>query len=579
MTGLEFELLCEGLPVRQKPTRESFPSNAKAVKLWKEALPLANSGATARLLYNGLKDLNALEVEPIQRFEILELMRHPVSFVVSGMDKHIIGQPLPLPQQKKQIASVLRDFHRELSLGYRIVLADLCAPKGAVPFLRGKYAATSVARGIYHTGQQFLKSYLAYGEIPQHAWRDLHMFMAYAVTQHLHEKSVQDAHLKGLLITPQNLYLQAILLFITNPYRLTPKELADVENAALVWSFYTELRFDGGGEGVFAIDPLLDAPPGVRQEVERPWRLNASKAVHVIDELLNHASERTVVAKSKFGASPPLNIDLVKRLRHAWGFSGERRFQRLPAGHRMDTAIGLHAAHHLLAGDKDLNTFVHGLSAAVIVSDKERAAAWASASSEQSKPTVVSVRVVDQSLGGYRIIWENAQNLRARVGELVALSQLVEEGDDDPRDWLLGVIRWLKCGASESLEAGIELLSRQAEAVVVRSLSAATSSKVIHRALLLAPLALESPGEPTLLVPAVMDEREQAELLRMPDPMALKEYALCAPLSQVQLIENSGSYKHLGYQSELGLDPDAALPVGVERAPTQAELDAMWSSV
>lgn len=575
----EFTRLQEGIPNRVRAGRESFPTQSKAVKLWIEALPLANSGATARLLYNGLKELNSLEVDPLQRLEILELLRQPVSFVVSGMDKHVIGQPLPLPQQKKQIGTVLKDFQRELELGFRQCIVDLCQPKGAVPFLRGRYVAQAIARGLFHVGQLLQKAYLSYGEIPAGAWRDLHALMAYAVSSGLHEKSVSDPQLKGFNLTPQALYLQALLLFITNPYRLTQKEIAEVEQAALVWSPYCELRFDGKGDGVFTIDPESDLAPGVRQEDERPWRLETAGLVRMLMNLLTDAPGRDqpVQPRSKLGTAPALSRELLQRLLLAWGFSGERKFQRLPAGHRMDAAIGLQAAHFLVGGNKDLNAFVQSLSGAVLLSDRERAAAWAQASSETSKPVMAPVKVLDQSLGGYRILWENAQNLRARVGELVVLGQTIEADDDDPRDWLVGVLRWLKCGVGDALEAGIQLLSRQAEAVVVRSLSAATSSKVIHRAMLLRPLKLDGEGDATLLVPSLVDEREDSELLRLPDPFGYQEYAVCAPLKSLRMIENTGSYKQLLFSDALEEIPDSAL--GQDNGLRPNELDAIWSSV
>lgn len=577
MSGSEFQRLHEGVPQRGRPGRDAFPTQPKAVKLWIEALPLANSGATARLLYNGIKELNALEVDPLQRLEILELLRQPVSFVVAGLDKHIIGQPLPLPQQKRQIGTVLRDFQRELELGYRECVLDLCAPRGVVPFLRGKAVALAVGRGLFHVGQLLQKAYLSYGEIPPGAWRDLHALMAYAVSQNLQDKHIHDPQLKGFHVSPQALYLQALLLFITHPYRLTQKEIADVEQATLVWSPLCELRFDGGGEGVFAIDPALDAAPGVRQESNRPWRLDTAGLVkHLMVQLTDHPGhEAPIVPRSKLGQSPPLSRELLQRLLLAWGFSGERKFQRLPAGHGMDAVIGLQATHYLVAGNKDLNAFVNSLSHAVVLSDRERAAAWAQASSEQSKPVLGPVKVLDQSLGGYRIIWENAQNLRARVGELVALGQVVADDDEDPRDWLIGVLRWLKCGPADSLEAGIQLLSRQAEAVIVRSLAASNSSKVIHRGLLLKPLKLDGEGESTLLVPALVDDREQAELLRLPDPYGMDEHAVCAPLNHLRLLENTGSYKQFQYTDSHELPDHPAGPEGLHAA----ELDAIWSSV
>jgi hypothetical protein len=51
-------------------------------------------------------------------------------------------------------------------------------------------------------------------------------------------------------------------------------------------------------------------------------------------------------------------------------------------------------------------------------------------------------RVLDQSLGGYRMAWAQASQIRARVGELVGMT-LAERGRTAP-DWMLGVVRWLR---------------------------------------------------------------------------------------------------------------------------------------
>ena len=68
-----FVRLLKDLPVRRKPNKDSFPTQGKLVRQWIEALPLANSGVTAKMLYNGLKELNTLEVDALARLETLEL--------------------------------------------------------------------------------------------------------------------------------------------------------------------------------------------------------------------------------------------------------------------------------------------------------------------------------------------------------------------------------------------------------------------------------------------------------------------------------------------------------------------------
>lgn len=574
----EFARLTENLPVRRKPTKDSFPTQAKSVKQWIEALPLANSGATAKMLYNGLKELNTLEVDPLQRLETLELMRHPIQFTLGGMDKHVIGQALPLPQQKRQIGQVMRDFHRELALGYKLAVVDICGPKGGVPFLRGRYVLLAVVRSMEHIGALLGKCYLTYSEISPGCWSELHALFAYAATQGLLEKLEKDPQVQGVAISPMSCYVQAMLMFLSNPYRLTQKEIVDLEAATRVWSAYILLRLDGSGEGVFVIDPDQDHAPGVRvnSDARRVWRLDCAGLVSHIKTQLETTVGRDglLVPRSRLGQSAPLTSELVERLLLAWGFGGERAHQRMPAGHILDVVIGLQGAHYLVGGSKDFNAFVNALSVhGVNLSDRERAAAWAQASSESAKPLVTQVEVQDQSLGGYRIYWASAANLRARVGELIAVSTVVDEGDEDPRDWMIGVMRWLRGGNTDSLEAGVQLISRQAEAVAVRATTEGRN-KVLHRGLLLAPLDHEA-GAPTLLSNTLLDQNHPSELLRLPDPYGLSESGGVVGLTELKMLENTGSYKLFGY----ALEGQSAEPAGAEALIRPTELESIWSTV
>ncbi|MBK8067396.1 MAG: hypothetical protein IPK27_07145 [Rhodanobacteraceae bacterium] len=576
MADTAFELLRGALPRRERPGRDSFPTSGKAVKQWIEALPMANSGATARLLYNGLKELNQLEVEPNQRIEILEQMRHPVSVVIASMERHVIGQSLPLPLQKRQIGAVMRDFHRELALGFAICVHDYCAPKGSVPFLRGRSTALALVRALGHASQALSKCYIAYSEIPGGVWALLHRLVGFAFEAQLADKAVTDPQIQGITLTPESVYLQTLLTFIGNPYRLTQKEIVDVEMAAKIWA--THCRIDQmGTSGSFVIDPLSDAPPlSPRAEVDgRYWRLDTSALVQSLRNQMRMLSslEGTIAVRGRMGQGPEITGDVAEKLIVAWSFSGERGHPRLPADHHMNTCIGLHAVHFLAAERRDFNEFVAELGGGVTVTDRERSAAWAQASSEAAVPALLRVRVVDQSLGGYRLFWENAEGLKAKVGELVALAAPAEDEDDEP-DWMVGVLRWLKGGNNDSLEAGVQLLSRRVEAVAVRATGESHSSRVILRGLLLAPLAIDGNPQPTLLVPSILDSTGGLELLRLPDPAGIEDRALSEPLETLEMLENSGAYKQFRYGPKIE-ESGVAAP----EAPPAAELDEIWSTV
>ncbi len=575
MPDTAYEHLSAALPRRERAGRDSFPATSKAVRAWIDALPLANSGATARLLYNGLKELNQLEVDPGQRFEILEQMRHPVAVVITSMERHVLGQPLPLPNQKRQIGAVMRDFHRELAVGYAECVVDICAPRGNVPFLRGKAAAAALLRAITHAAQLLSKCYISYSEVPSATWALLHRLAAFGFDVQLMDKSQSDGQFAGVTLSGETMYIQALLSFIGNPYRLTQKEIVDVEAAARIWAGQVRIDQLGSG-GSFVIDPRSDSPPmSPRAEPQSPfWRLDTSQLVLSLKSQMQvrPGIDAPVSVRGRLGHGPDIAADVVDKLITAWSFSGERSHPRLQANHRMEACIGLHAVHYLAAQKLDFKEFAAELSGGVALSDRERSAAWAQTSSESQIPLPARVRVIDQSLGGYRVIWENAEGLKAKVGELVVLAAISD--DDDERDWLVGVLRWLKGGSTESLEAGIQLLSRRVEPAAVRATGEANSSRVILRALLLAPLAIEGDQSSTLLVPSIMDAAAGLELLRLQDPLGIEERRVLEPLENLELLENTGAFKQFRFGKH------AATPVlGAPEAPPASELDEIWSSV
>lgn len=211
------------------------------------------------------------------------------------------------------------------------------------------------------------------------------------------------------------------------------------------------------------------------------------------------------------------------------------------------------------------------LQAGISLSDRERSGVWAQGNAESARLSLLRVRVLDQSLGGYRIAWEHAETLRARVGELVVLAPpTVADDDDEPRDWLLGILRWLKATRGDGLEAGVQLLARRAEAVALRTLSDDGRSSVLHRALLLDPL--ETGAAPELVVPAIVGSRAAGELLRGPEPYAEQPAASITVLRDLKLIENSGGY--------LRFDLGRLLePVADSRNAPAPALESVWPEV
>ncbi len=115
----------------------------------------------------------------------------------------------------------------------------------------------------------------------------------------------------------------------------------------------------------------------------------------------------------------------------------------------------------MLAGNEDFESFLRRVRGqAISLSESDRIASWAISSSESARATRLKARVLDQSLGGYRLVWErgpNGEAVRARIGEVVGFA-LPEPGEGTP-DWMIGTIRWIRIDEQGRVDAGVELLS------------------------------------------------------------------------------------------------------------------------
>jgi hypothetical protein len=159
-----------------------------------------------------------------------------------------------------------------------------------------------------------------------------------------------------------------------------------------------------------------------------------------------------------------VNVDVLSRLQRAFGLSAARSFKRLDAGHKLDTVIGLSGVHFYLAGQRDFDTFMRQCAQNTVHVVEERVG-WMQVNVDHARAPRIPATVLDQSLGGYRMAWDNADQVRARVGELVGLALSDLEGETE---WMLGVLRWLRYEVTGGLSAGVELLSRRSNAVGLR---------------------------------------------------------------------------------------------------------------
>jgi len=322
--------------------------------------------------------------------------------------------------------------------------------------LHGTYA-----RLFFHTGLQTRYGLFRYERWIPGRWRALHSAYAEACRQGIAaEPYPVDRERPGNALTPEQEYLQILLLHRLNTGNLTPQHIDVSANWLREWvpllglalrqpdgdGFWLDLR---QGDGLIAHLPpknsgemlYLDVRPLGKKLHEVATRLKA-------DALAPHADIEAVEAQ----------LDLVRRLAVIWfpqSPQAERRGERHPQ-HRAVT-VALNWAD---------------ISSALTVTAIQRSAAPAGYHYDDygrlrpnrgSTPPLKETRrhdlnvwqVMDSSESGYRIRTGSSSNVAAlRIGMLLALKV-----EDDTR-WQLGILRRLKRINAEQSELGVEVISR-----------------------------------------------------------------------------------------------------------------------
>lgn len=546
-----FQRLVHDLPERLAPGKNSFATDAKSLRAWLTHLPLANPGATARLLFGALREMNQLRLDPLRRLDALELLRAPISQIVATLNKQILADSFPLPPQKKQLGQLAQDFEHELALGYAAVVYDLCAPAGAVPFMRGKAAALALTRSIQHRGAYLYQAYLLYHAPPVGAWQNLHDLFRFAVAVQADDRALDDPLCGGAQISVRMAYSHALLFALCNPYRFTQRENADIYGLTKIWAMHCQLREGRAPAGAIAIRTDADQSLGyLPEERESPgdglWALEISALLRFLEGQLAMLPPGITTTQFRLKGGPTRQVDVafVARLMHVWDSGGERNQQRLAAGYQLDSVIGMHDLHYVLAGNQDFDTFLRKTrGVAISLHESERVASWAaSPSAGPVRVKHLCAKVLDQSLGGYRLVWDKIDGMRVKVGELLGLAPLAD--DVEAQDWMIGAIRWLRIEPSGALDAGVELLARRALPVGLRSFDAQNLPRSAMRGVLLETMNDDASAVgDSILTPQMFDrDAHEIELTRPGDPFGWPTEAVVETLGDVRVSENGGGY-------------------------------------
>lgn len=437
-----------------------FAPDAKRAAGWIETLPRADVTASRHALLQALEALSSTHgLKGATRREIAEVLRPVVLDNALSTQRLYAGKSVPLAGELAALPTELAQLHLRLAHAYRMAAADQCAPSGSLPWLRGGQVAEAVQRAVYHYGEALFVAWRVYADLPVDAWRGLHRTYRFAVARELERRPSSDRWVPGLP-TLQQRYVELLLMDVLNPRAFSQGEQDRLWAMCQGFAARTPLRDTPSPTSVGVADDADEGPGGKAPPFQHLDLVGFAAAV---EAALASGDGDTATVTPEQGVPVQMGTDGLRKMRRAFSQAVARQFTRLEAGHTVETVFGLSGLHYLASGERDFDAFARQVLGDALVETTR--ASWSAGGADVSARSArVPAVVVDQSLGGYRMRWAQDNQLRLRVGEIVG----IHVGDqDDPSDWMLGILRWLRYESDGQVMAGVELLSRAASAVAL----------------------------------------------------------------------------------------------------------------
>lgn len=489
---------------------------------WSKKLPMANVGASAKLLYQAGKELNQTPFNPALRYKMLEIMRSQIYSICELLSKRFLNQSVVLNDNDIKVVMLAQTLQNQLATGYkRIVLDILSVPskKNDSP----KLLTFAIHRAITDLSQTILRAYQLYSQSPKNAWLEIHQLYSVAEMRLIQQYEVRDSQGKyKSSSTIFDAYVRTLLLGCSKPNQLRQGEQANLYAACELWGNLVKLSTVQDTQAQFIFVQNNDLAPVYRSLVKSVPQ-GSVRTFHpgaLVQALQKHINKESTIV------TVPGNLSdaMLNHLLHAWGGMKERSFRRTQNSGEIHIGIGLVSSHYFCAREKSFpfllkkwhvelkeekkqkstgDIWDHSFDAGNnFAADAENIAfdsiAFVSKHAEEEEDTGPKGKectgtIENTSPGGYGIALASPPSA-VQTGELAVVRE------PKVNSWSLGCIRWIRTRQNMPTQFGIELLAPKAEAVAVRILNKTGENGEYLRGIRLP--ALPAAGqEETLILP------------------------------------------------------------------------------
>ncbi len=490
------------LPKRHASPRSEAEFGCKIVKQWVDDLPIGDISRLSHDLYGKLERLSRLDITPLERFEILQLLQPPLRFVLDTLRQKSTEGDIPLSNKARLAADMRLELLIQTVIGYKIVLSQFHDDSITSFLLHRHTRSEALYNALYYLGEILVHSYLVYQPCLSYVWKELHGIYYYSVTNELHiskPTAVGRSNHAGQGI--EGLYKQILLLALANPNSLLKGEVEKINAVLTQWTSTAELvpiKEPVWAKSFFLIDAKADAMPCApnlcrKDTIDIGWALVTDNLDRILEEKIK-AAESMHAYSTKMRPADAVSERLMHKLKAAWTQQIRSREVRSHTSGLVEVVCGFEPLYMLHGGGRlrnrvgrqsesklfSTNPGYTQVKSVVLDSDEDvieiepntlqsyAAEADGSGVPDRNNTTVFRKECIstNKSENGYYLNWPENGESGTHVGELVGVHPVT--GSENRLDISLGVIRWMHVERPGFLGMGVELLNGLVEPVLLQ---------------------------------------------------------------------------------------------------------------
>ncbi|MES9856532.1 MAG: hypothetical protein ABW166_08025 [Sedimenticola sp.] len=589
------------LPKRRAADAGSEVFLPKSFRFWVETLPTGDIDQSAQDLHHQLKVMNSYEMPAVNRMENLELMLPQLLLVLDELTERNNSEPFPQTRHDRFIYKLDMSLYVLIIQAYKITLEHYHQESIVGHLLHRHKRAVAIHRVVYFLGRTLLHSFHHYQPAPDSFWQELHGFYHYAAHHGLDRMELDNEdHLLVDSLTVIDIYCQALLLALADPYQLKRGEASHVYVALKRWAKRCHIRPLDVGKSYpngFVVALGVDAPPmhlvdGQAVDTQEGWIIDCDEViVLLIDELsMTQAQLSSIRPYDDLKVVTP---DLLTRLMLAWGGGGKRSLDRVESQGDVVITFGLNTLYVLFGGEEAPELFDIGITVDTIQVEEKIGVHYMAhdpffieGAPDFSQAKIVPPQVVekpppsgqiavenngfirecmvfDESDHGYHLGWIGKGDSGIRVGEMVGLSTQLSELADQLQ---LCIVRWMRASKPGLLDFGVEVVNGDLATAIVRQQKPGESGYVSYRAF----LQTRSDGMVSLITPPFYS-------LGVPK-MVLVQKRMVRKIVLDRVIESTSSFIQFSF-NEIEQCSESELESRVEESEGLTQFDTLWKNI